>query len=206
MKDRKDHEQEAANELKKQRLRNVTCKIPLDFLTPIDRARPTVDWKAFDEIQEWDGRKSITARGVSQIGKTRAIYQVLKREYVENYRSFLVLDEFQLLAKVSDAAKNGKLEELARKFNDSDILFIDDIDKVNFSQGVTGNNALTLIFGVIKRRMATQKPTILSYNLSLTEVFAHAGEHTMDSLIRRVKQEEYWLNIEFRQRSNLREQ
>ena len=206
MKDREYYEQQAANDLKKQRLQDVACKIPADFLTPIDRTRSTVDWKAFDEIQEWDGKKSITARGVSQIGKTRAIYQALKREYVENYRNFLVLDEFQLLAKVSDAAKNGKLEELAKKFNGSDILFIDDIDKVNFSQGVTGNNALTLIFGVIKRRMATQKPTILSYNLSLTEVFAHAGEHTMDSLIQRVKQEEYWLNIEFKQRGNLQGQ
>lgn len=188
-----------ALEARKQGRENeVVYKIPSDFLKPIDRARKTIDWQAFDKIQDWDGKRSITARGVSQVGKSRAIYQVLRREFVEHGRNFLIVDEFKLITKTSDAAKNGELDSLSRKWNDVDILFFDDIDKVNFSQGVTGKNALTLVFGAIKYRMASEKPTIMSYNLALKDFFAEAGAQTFNSLVERIKQKEHWLSVEFK--------
>ena len=185
--------------------REVRCqnyffrKIPEEFLEPVDRMRTTVDWKAFDGIQAWDGKKSITARGPSQLGKTRAIYQALMSEVRRSGKRFKVVDEFDLIAKVSDAASAGKLADLSKGWNQVDVLFFDDIDKVNFNQGVTGKNALALVFGVIKDRMSRRRPTILSYNLSIADFFAEAGEHTVNSLIERIKQKEHWMSVEFKQ-------
>lgn len=174
-------------------------KVPEEFLEPIDRSRKTIDWNAFDKIQQWDGVKSITARGPSQLGKTRAIYQVLMSEFRSTGKTFSVINEFRLMSKVADASSDKKLGHLANVWIDEDVLFFDDIDKVNFGQGVTGKTALTLVFGVIKARMARHRPTILSYNLAIKDFFAEAGEHTVNSLIERIKQPEHWMSVEFKQ-------
>ena len=169
-----------------------------EFLQPIDRSIKTVDWTAFDEVQAWDGKKSITVRGISGLGKSRAIYEVLKREFVENERDFTVVSESQLLSRISSAMMTGKLEKLERSWCSKDILFFDDIDKVNFSTGVTGENAMTILFGVIKARQESRKPTILAYNLTLAEVFKKAGAHVLESLKRRIQDKQHWMSVEFR--------
>ena len=83
-----------------------------------------------------------------------------------------------------------------------DILFLDDLDKVNFTNGVMAQNALTLIFGVIKDRMANRRPTFITMNTSVTEVFQSAGPAVTQSLIERMKQPECWQVEVFNQPTN----
>lgn len=169
--------------------------IPDEFLEPVDRRFKTVDWHAFDRVQSWDGKSSMTIRGISGLGKSRAVYNVLKREFIENGRDFHVYNESKILAKIASAQMSGKLDKLLSKWANAEILFLDDFDKVNFSNGVTGQNAMTIIFGVIKDRCAWKKPTILAYNLTLDEILKPAGPHVSESLKRRI--EENWLTVEF---------
>lgn len=174
-------------------------KIPSDYITENDRTRATVNWKAFDAVQEWDGERSIICKGLSQKGKSRAVYQLLRDQYVDKGRNFVALDERKILIKISDAFSEKGLAELDRQWMAADILFFDDIDKANFSDGVTGRNAMSLVFGVIKARMAERKVTILGYNTSVGAIFKPAGDHVSASLIERMKQEDRWQIVNFDQ-------
>lgn len=186
-------------EYRGQREESAKRRIPAEFLSKLDRSRKSVDWKAVDEILSWDEKRGITARGPSQLGKTRSIYAALHKAYVERGISFIVLDEWRVLAKVKDASRERDLEALGDKWRSVDVLWFDDLDKVNFTQGVTGSDALGLVFGVIKTRMANHKPTILSYNCRLSDIFGPAGQHYAASIAERVQQPEHWLNVEFKQ-------
>jgi hypothetical protein len=175
-----------------QRLEAAKRRIPIDFHEPFDRTRKTIDLKSMDSIMAWDGTRSILAKGMSQLGKTRSIYKLIMKSHTEYDRSFIVLDERKILAKVTDAFGEKGLQKLDRKLCNVDILFLDDLDKVNFTNGVMAQNALTLIFGVIKDRMANRRPTFITMNTSVTEVFQSAGAAVTQSLIERMKQGEYW--------------
>ena len=181
-----------AESYRKMRLESAQRKVPADFCLEIDRTRSGIDLKSMDSIAQWDGKRSIYAKGMSQLGKTRAIYSLLIDQFVNHERQFIVLDERKILAKVTDAFGEKGIQELDRKLCNIDILFLDDLDKVNFTNGVMAQNALTLIFGVIKDRMANHKPTFITMNTSITEVFQSAGAAVTQSLIERMKQDEHW--------------
>lgn len=192
-------QRDLAKSYRNQRDELARRKIPADYITPNDRTRGSVNWKAFDAVQAWDGERSIVCKGLSQKGKSRAVYQLLRNQYVDHGRSFTALDERKILIRISDAFSEKGLAELDRQWMTADILFFDDIDKVNFSDGVTGRNAMSLVFGVIKARMAERKVTILGYNTSVQAIFKPAGEHVAASLIERMKQSDRWQIVNFDQ-------
>lgn len=181
-----------AEAYKKQRIESARSRVPVDFCDDIDRTRKGIDLRSMDSVAQWDGKRSIYAKGMSQLGKTRSIYALLIDQFVNHERNFIVLDERKILAKVTDAFGEKGIEELDRKLCNVDILFLDDLDKVNFTNGVMAQNALTLIFGVIKDRMANRKPTFITMNTSVTEVFQSAGPAVTQSLIERMKQDDHW--------------
>jgi len=187
-----EEQKRIAESYKKQRIESAMRRIPIDFCDEIDRTRTGIDLKSMDSVSRWDGKRSIYAKGMSQLGKTRSIYALLLDQFVNHERNFIVLDERKILAKVTDAFGEKGIEELDRKLCNVDILFLDDLDKVNFTNGVMAQNALTLIFGVIKDRMANRKPTFITMNTSITEVFQSAGAAVTQSLIERMKQDEHW--------------
>tara|TARA_B110001469_G_scaffold117816_1_gene124126 strand:- start:1135 stop:1851 length:717 start_codon:yes stop_codon:yes gene_type:complete len=185
-----------------QRFEAAKRRIPLDFHEPFDRNRTGIDLKSMDSIMAWDGKRSILAKGMSQLGKTRSVYKLLMKWHTEYDSSFIVLDERKILGKVTDAFGEKGLQKLDRKLCNVDILFLDDLDKVNFTNGVMAQNALTLIFGVIKDRMANRRPTFITMNTSVTEVFQSAGPAVTQSLIERMKQPECWQVEVFNQPTN----
>jgi len=189
-------EEEIQSEIKAsyraQRAEAASKRIPRDFLAPLDNTKPRIDVQAMRNVLEWDGRRSMLAKGASQCGKTRAIYKLLFNQFVDEGRTFLALDERQVFARVTDAFGEKGVQALDEKLCGVDILFLDDLDKVNFSNGVMAQNALTLIFGVIKDRMANLKPTFITLNTSVTEVFQSAGAAVTQSLIERMKQDDHW--------------
>lgn len=177
---------------REQRFEAVKRRIPRDFHVPFDRTRENIDLASMDSIMEWDGKRSILAKGSSQLGKSRSIYRLIMKWHTEYDSSFIIMDERKILARVMDAFGEKGLAELDRKLCRVDILFLDDLDKVNFTSGVMARNALTLIFGVIKDRMANLKPTFIAMNTSVTDVFKDAGPSIAQSLIERMKQREHW--------------
>jgi DNA replication protein DnaC len=190
-------QRDIAESYRRQRETIADRKVPADYMTKDDRNRKGVNWQAFDAVQAWDGKLSIICKGKSQLGKSRAVYRMLHKQYVENERSFIALDERQILLQISDAFGEKGLLALDRKWMSADILFFDDIDKANFTDGVTGRNAMSLVFGVIKARMAERKVTILGYNTSISAIFKPAGDHVAESLIERMKQPDRWMIVNF---------
>lgn len=182
---------------REQRTRRARKRIPAEFLLPLDRSIASVDWQALDTLENWDRKRSILLKGNSQLGKTRAAYRLLAREYIEHDRGFLALDEAEIMAAVSDAFTERKQSELLKFWCSVDLLFFDDLDKVPMAQGVTGANARTLIFGAIKKRTANHKPTIISINLPLGDVFASGGPAMVASVAERVNQERLWQLVPF---------
>jgi len=193
---KEERDREAQREIEEsyraQRVWKARELIPFEFQQDLDRTNPRVDWKAFDEVLAWDGKRSVLVKGPSQLGKTRAIFQVLYRAMVEQKRSFKVLNERNILAKVADARSEQALSKLSDAWCREDILFFDDLDKVNFHNGVIAQSCLTLVFGVIKERMAQHRPTFLSQNARIQDIFAAAGKPACLSMIERIKQEEHW--------------
>ena len=193
----RDFYERKANEMRRlEEIQRWSLKIPEEFRQPIDRSRVTVDWQSFDKIQQWDGKKSIFTKGRSQLGKTRAIYSAL----MQNGRNFTVLDDWKFAAKISDAASKGKLEDLVDQWTSAQILFFDDIDKVNFTAGVTGQLNAAVFFGTVKHRMSKHLPTIISANLDIADTLRGAGVHIIKSLEERMSQDEHWLRVDFMQR------
>ncbi|MEM7789786.1 MAG: hypothetical protein AAF546_00160 [Verrucomicrobiota bacterium] len=193
-----DYEDWLKEELRKERQKELRDLVPEEFLEPIDWNDPGVDWKAFREVMGWDRKRGMTVRGISQVGKTRAIYKALSSAYVETGIEFIALDEMQIQSKIRDASSGDKLNALGAKWKSAEVLFLDDVDKVNFSKGVTGHDALTLVFGVIKARMANRRPTILSYNCELKDIFGVGGSHYASSIVERVKQDQHWVRVLFK--------
>jgi len=177
----------------------IQRKVPADFRQPFDRSNEHVDWQSIDRVMAWDGKQSIFAKGISGVGKTRAIYALLQNELIRNGRNWLRLNEAQILTKISDAAREYELDQLRREWLAADILWFDDLDKVDFKRGVTGSNAETIVFGTIKARAESFKTTFICTNLSLLESFQ--GQHTYESLKRRVGCDK-WLIAHFKKPTN----
>lgn len=183
------------NAQKEYRRALIQRKVPADFRQPFDRSNQEVDWQSIDRVMAWDGKQSIFAKGISGLGKTRAIYALLQNELIKNGRNWLRLNEAQILTKISDAAREYELDQLRREWLAADILWFDDLDKVDFKRGVTGSNAETIVFGTIKARAESFKTTFICTNLALLESFQ--GQHTYESLKRRIGRDK-WLIAHFK--------
>lgn len=186
------------NAQKEYRRALIQRKVPADFRQPFDRSNEHVDWQRVDEVLAWDGKQSIFAIGISGLGKTRAIYALLQNQLIKNGRNWLRLNEAQILTKIADAAREYELDQLRREWLAVDILWFDDLDKVDFKRGVTGSNAETIVFGTIKARAESFKTTFICVNLSLSESFQ--GQ-SYESLKRRIGGKE-WLRAYFKKPTN----
>jgi chromosomal replication initiation ATPase DnaA len=191
----KDIQRQISDDFRAQRERSARRRIPEDFLEPLDRANGRIDFAAFDRVMEWDGKRSILCKGKSGLGKSRALYSLIRREHIEQGRGFVALDERTVLSRISDARSEHRLTELGDRWCAADILLIDDLDKVRFSGGVIAETCLTTVFGVLKDRMARKRPTMLAMNARVGDVFAPAGEVVSESISRRIRDD--WMVVPF---------
>lgn len=102
------------------------------FLEKIDRTKvPNV--AAFDAVAKWDGTfPGPCAVGVTGSAKTRASWSALGRLYVYQEKAFEWFTAKRLVGTIAryDAAGHG--DEFYRQRDFFPILFVDDIDKINW--------------------------------------------------------------------------
>jgi DNA replication protein DnaC len=117
----------------KERLEQFRAAAPAEFCKRIDRSLLT-NQPAFDAVANWDGKfPGPCAFGVTGTGKTRAAWSALSRLWIRNEQSFSWFPVRHFVSVISKAESKGDDDKF---FNDQkrfDVIFIDDIDKINWA-------------------------------------------------------------------------
>lgn len=105
---------------------------PPEFQPKVDRSllrNPT----AFDKVAAWDGAfPGVLATGGTGTGKTRAAWIGLGRLIVNEGRSLAWFPVARLVAEYERYEKIDLLDEFFRRYAGFNVLFVDDLDKINW--------------------------------------------------------------------------
>lgn len=170
--------------------------------TPPNQWVPIPDWAAFDQVQQWRlGEKfGLLLTGATGLGKTRAIWELLRRVMVEEtIKEVFSHGTFERAVKVAafGAVDFGnyaeKLLQVGRgEFADwvdglraPDIVFLDDLGQMRLV-GSKDEWVKSQLFGLIDARHALNKPTFITTNLSSAQIAEQAGGIAGDPLLRRL--------------------
>lgn len=140
-----------------------------EFLQKIDRLK-LPNLAAFDRVMTWNGAfPGPCAYGDTRTGKTRAAWAALYRLYVktpilvngcEVARSFEWFPVRRLIAELIKYEERGETEDFFRMRDFHSILFVDDVDKINWAFD-TQKTALFAFYDWIYRK---NKPCITTTN------------------------------------------
>jgi hypothetical protein len=139
------------------------------FLQRVDRAKLR-NPDAFDKVAQWDGSfPGPCAMGSTSTGKTRAAWSALYRLYVhtpiviegvEVGRAFEWFPVRRLVSELGKYEERGETEDFFRMRDFFSILFVDDLDKINWNFD-TQKTALFAFYDWIYRK---QKPCVTTTN------------------------------------------
>lgn len=156
--------------------------------TEVERLHPSVqkalDWKPEGDVS------GLLLHGTTGIGKTRAIWEIIRRQWVESVKrdrqlpyQFLTMRKIEgMIEKGFDDRQHAKMLE---GLIDLPFLIIDDFGKERLTQRMASD-----LFAIIDERSTARKPTIISTNYngtSLLERFDSRDVETGKAMIRRLK-------------------
>ena len=131
-----------------------------EFLKRIDRAE-LPDPVAFDRVAQWPGTyPGRLATGTTNTAKTRAAWSCLGRLYVRENRPFKWYPVRTLMKALDDEENAGYGADFFRHLGHFPILFVDDIDKINWQFDST-KQQLFAFFDWVYR---TRKPCLTTTN------------------------------------------
>ena len=131
-------------------------------------------------VNNWKyGALGIGIVGDSGIGKTRAIFWRLRREH-EDGRSIHYRCATQFADKIGSLDKRNHEKDECVK---ADILFIDDIDKIKFTERVE-----TDLFDILESRSKKQKPFIFTSNSNSFELGRKLSNSHSKAILRRLSE------------------
>lgn len=135
---------------------------PAEFRVPFERRLLPKEVRAgaVDEVLDWKfGPKGLWVIGASGYGKTRTMWQMLRREIVELNRTAVVMDGVEFSnACVAAFSDGSKTERFLQSLVQPAIFVIDDLAK-RFTKSTA-----EAFFAVLDRRTARQRPLILTTN------------------------------------------
>ena len=160
--------------------------------TEVERLHPSVqkalDWKPEGDVS------GLLLHGTTGIGKTRAIWEIIRRQWVESAKRDRQLPyQFLTMRKIEGMIEKGFDDRQHAKMLEGLIelpfLIIDDFGKERLTQRMASD-----LFAIIDERSTARKPTIISTNYngtSLLERFDSRDVETGKAMIRRLK--DYYL-------------
>lgn len=172
-----------------QRATKFAAILPERFRGPIDygMVRKRVP---FDRVLNWDGRfPAPAATGLSGYGKTFASWWALRRLYVVENKAFAWFPVRRLVTELERYEKAGCADEFFRSYNLFPILFVDDVDKINWDF----ESEAQMLFAFFDWVYRTQKPCIATTNRDRAWWKAKMG----DAFVRRLF-DEACMEVEFR--------
>ena len=143
-----------------------------------------VDWKP-------EGDKSgLLLHGTTGIGKTRAIWEIIRRQWVEQAkRDRQLAYQFLTMRKIEGMIEKGfddrQHARMLEGLIELPFLIIDDFGKERLTQRMASD-----LFAIIDERSTAKRPTIISTNYNgttLLERFDSRDIETGKALIRRLK-------------------
>lgn len=117
----------------------------------------------FDRVVNWDGQfPGPCATGVTGAGKTFAAWQALRHLYVKKNRSFKWFPVRLLVTELERYEKHECAHDFFRQIDMFRVLFIDDIDKINWDF----ESHAQMLFVFMDWVYRTKKPCIVTTNRS----------------------------------------
>lgn len=148
------------------------------FLGKLDLAK-VLNRAAFDRIAAWDGSfPGPCATGPTGLGKSWAAWYALRQLYVTNGRTFAWFPVRRLVTELARYEKADCSDEFFRTYNFHRVLFVDDIDKINWDFESHGQ----MLFAFFDWIYRTKKPCIITTNRDRKWWAAKMG----DAFVRRI--------------------
>lgn len=142
------------------------------------------DQESYLKVLSWKyGPIGLVLKGEPGTGKTRSMFVLLKRECwsgrsIRYFRG----PEFRHKAATAARSERGSLSWV-RDLTRSEILFLDDLDKINFTESVE-----EMLFEIIEGRVSTQKPTLFTFNFSGERLLDRLSDDRGDAILRRIRE------------------
>lgn len=144
----------------------------IDYLRVKDRT-------AFNRVVNWDGRfPGLCVVGGTGIGKSFAAWHALRNLYVKQNRSFKWFPVRLLVTELQRYEKNDCAHDFFRQIDMFRVLFIDDLDKINWDFEWHAQ----MLFSFMDWVYRTKKPCIVTTNRSRSWWEQKAGS----ALVRRL--------------------
>jgi DNA replication protein DnaC len=123
----------------------------------------------FEEVQKWQyGPMGLLVVGPTRRGKTRSVWKLLERLYVDERRKIIAYTPMDLKLAVMSAWKEVETaEDLLFDLHNPDVLFFDDLDTVKFTEAVEET-----IYEAFEFRPTHEKPVIATVNRTGRELAA----------------------------------
>ncbi len=133
-------------------------------------------------IMAWEAKtKGLLLMGETGVGKTRAAYLVLRKHF-DAGRQLLTFDATDFGDRCADAYAQGNGLIWMKGVTEADIVFLDDLGKCKFTERTE-----TALFGVIEKRSAHLRPTLVTTNCNADQLSDQLGK-TAKPLIRRLRE------------------
>ncbi len=117
----------------------------------------------FKQVQEWQyGATGLLLVGPTRRGKTRAAWTLIRRLYLEEGRTLKAFRPMDLKLEVANAWSDAEgAEEWIGRLRHTDVLFLDDVDTVKFTEAVEET-----IYDLFEFRPTHTKPVIVTVNVT----------------------------------------
>lgn len=180
-KKRERAEQVAAQVVKRNEYWTGIC--PPEFQKELDFTDPACKKSNFDKVMAWKfGAKGLMIHGRSGRCKTRFLYKLLYREFI-NCRKIMAMRHQQFRMTISLLASNNQenLAKLMARLVSTDILFLDDLGKGTLTPA--SEEALS---EVIDFRTSYDRPIFFSTNDDFTSLKTRLSPDRGEPIIRRI--------------------
>jgi DNA replication protein DnaC len=143
----------------------VLCPVGYRDTIPEQLAKPA----KFEEVQKWQyGPKGLLLVGPTRRGKTRSVWNLLKRLYFDEHRSIIAFTPMDLKLAVAKAWQDPEeAESWIGELRRVQVLFIDDLDTIKFTEAVEET-----VYDIFESRPMHKKPVIVTVNRSGRELAA----------------------------------
>jgi DNA replication protein DnaC len=123
----------------------------------------------FEEVQKWQyGPKGLLLVGPTRRGKTRSAWKLLERLHFDEHRKIVAFSPMDLKLAVANAWRDTETaEDWIDTLRDVDVLFLDDLDTIKFTEAVEET-----IYDVFEFRPTHGNPVIATVNRTGRELAA----------------------------------
>jgi DNA replication protein DnaC len=147
-------------------------KLAWEHLCPPEYRKTSSDrlpsLEKFEQVQNWHyGPTGLLLVGPTRRGKTRSVWKLLERLHFDERRSIIAFNPMDLKLQVATAWRDATAEDWVWRLRRADVLFLDDLDTVKFTEAVEET-----IYDVFEFRPTHGKPVIATLNRSGRELAA----------------------------------